>query len=112
MFRRPWLSLIALILLGEWLFVKTSLQRIKAVNAEKQEEWEENIRRIEQEKRELAEKKRQDELERRLGWGYNYPYLPAPSYVVEYKGMQLIRPSIGSTTGSPYLYNGEIIQRS
>ena len=132
MFRRPWFSFAILTLLGERDFVKASVQRIKEINHLRIQEWEESIRKIDREEKELAEKKRQDELERRLGWGYSYPYLPPAysMYVLGASGSGSSRNngwfaaggaggaggqgSIYNTvsTGRPVLYNGEIVQVS
>ncbi len=107
-FKRPWFSFVVLILLGEWLFVKKSLQRIKAIDTTRFEEQQDKVRKIEQEKKTLEVKKHQDEIERSLGWGYRYPYLPSlcANFI---SGSQI---AIDSTTGDPWMYNGEIVQRS
>lgn len=106
-FKRPWFSFVLLILLGEWLFMKKSLQRIKAIDAARLQEYEEKIKKAEEEKKEFKEKKAQDELERILGWGYQYPYLPSLAYA-PYPYLQ----NASSSTGNPWIYNGEIVQWS
>ena len=94
MFRYPWFSFFILILLGQKKFVETSIQRIKTINNLEVQEWEKKIRETNRKEIELTEKKRKDELERQLGWGYSFPYQPPQNtYVVEYKGLRFVRPA-------------------
>jgi hypothetical protein len=114
----PWIHFVALLILGEWSFVRKSIQRIKGINALNYKTW---LRKIDElvEKRRTEERvRKQDEEEQRWAvlrrgggniavWPYAFPSQYA-AFSVGQNGFY----NSDSTTGNPYIYNGQIVQRS